>query len=102
MAMSQQEVIKRFMASLDTTTKSGTAAVDEAINYATSGKFKTTQALINQMLADRENAKSGDDFLKRYCGIDLTNADTGAITGSDAGGSKVKTSTSVVPNGTFD
>ncbi len=102
MAMSQQEVIKRFMASLDTTTKSGTAALDEAINYATNGKFKTAQSLINQILADRENAKSGDDFLKRYCGIILGNADTGAITGSDAGGSTTKTSTSVVPNGTFD
>ncbi len=90
------------MASLDTTTKKGTAAVDEAIKAATNGKFKTTQALINQMLTDFANAKSGDDFLKRYCGINLGNADTGAITGSDAGGSKVKTSTSIVPNGTFD
>ena len=102
MAMSQQEVIKKFMASLDKTTKSGTAALDEAINAATNGKFKTAQELINQMLADRAKAKNGDDFLKRFCGINLDNADTGAITGADAGGSKIKTSTSVMPNGTFD
>lgn len=32
----------------------------------------------------------GDDFLKIYCGIDLDNTDTGAITGADAGGSFTK------------
>ena len=36
--------------------------------------------------------------MKTYCGIDLTNDDTGAITGADAGGSVVnKTATSIVP-----
>ena len=39
MAMSQQEVIKKFMASLDKTTQSGTKAINEAIKAATNGKF---------------------------------------------------------------
>ena len=42
-----------------------------------------------------------DRFLKNYCGIDLTNEDTGSIIGADAGGAKVKTAVSIVPeNGT--
>ena len=102
MAMSQQEVIKKFMASLDKTTQSGTSAVNEALKVATNGKFKTFDALKTQLLKDRANSKNGDDFLKRYCGINLDNEDTGAITGSDAGGNTIKTSTSVIPNGTFN
>lgn len=38
-----------------------------------------------------------------YCGIHLTNTDTGAITGKDAGGAKIKTASSIVPeSGTLD
>ena len=44
--VTQQEVIKAFMKSLDKTTKSGTAAVDEAIKASSS--FTSTQAVINQ------------------------------------------------------
>lgn len=49
------------------------------------------------MIRDCKKSKSGDDFLKTYCGINLDNDDTGAITGSDAGGSKTKTAESIVP-----
>ncbi|MBR1730032.1 MAG: hypothetical protein IJ728_10975, partial [Selenomonadaceae bacterium] len=93
----QQEVIKKFMASLDKTTKKGTAALDEAIKACSN--FNTIQEVINKMINDCENASSADDFLKNYCGINLdsSNKDTGAITGSDAGGSKVKTAVSIVP-----
>ena len=38
-----------------------------------------------------------DRFLQEYCGITLLNDDTGAITGSDAGGATVKTAESIVP-----
>ena len=38
-----------------------------------------------------------DKFLKEYCGITLVNEDTGAITGSDAGGETEKTAESIVP-----
>ncbi len=101
MAMSPLEVIKKFMASLDTTTKSGEKALDEAI--AACSNFKSAKEVIAQMLEDQKKSKSADDFLKNYCGIDLDNNDTGAITGKDAGGStKEKTAESIVPEGTVD
>ncbi len=93
--MTQQEVIKKFMASLDTSTLSGTAVLDEAIRNCST--FKSFKDLRNAMISDCKNAKSADDFLKTYCGIDLDNDDTGAITGSDAGGSTTKTNESIVP-----
>ena len=91
----QQEVIKKFMASLDTTKKKGTAALDEAIQACSN--FKSAAEAIEQMVKDCKNAVSGTDFLKNSFGIDLDNTDTGAISGSDAGGSKTKTAASIVP-----
>ena len=90
-------VIKKFMASLDTTTLQSTAALDEAVSVASDGYFATIQDAINQMVSDCQNSSSADNFLKNYCGINLDNTDTGAITGSDAGVSTVKTATSIVP-----
>ena len=86
--MTQQEVIKTFMKSLDETTKKGEAALNEAIKACSS--FKNFKALKAAMIKDCKNAKSGDDFLKNYCGIDYDTEDNGAITGSDAGGSTSK------------
>lgn len=91
----QQEVIKNFMATLDNSTLKGSEAIDAAIRASSS--FQSTQAVIDKMISDCNNANSGDEFLKTYCGIDLSNSDTGAITGSDAGGSKSKTAESIVP-----
>ncbi|MBQ4404879.1 MAG: hypothetical protein II857_10805 [Selenomonadaceae bacterium] len=91
---SQQEVIKKFMASLDTTTKRGETALNEAIKSCST--FNSMQDAIDQMIADCKTAKSADDFLKTYCGINLDNDDTGAITGSDAGGDTTKTAESIV------
>ena len=88
-------VIKKFMKSLDNTTLSGTAAVDEAVKACSD--FSSAQEVINQLISDRQNSSSTSDFLLNYCGINLNNSDTGAITGSDAGGSVTKTATSVVP-----
>ena len=95
----QQDVIKKFMAALDTTTLKGTAALDEAINYATSGTrrpFSTIAEAISAMKADITATDNADTFLKDVCGIDLSNEDTGAITGSDMGGSVPKTAQSIV------
>ena len=101
MAMSQQEVIKKFMASLDNTTKSGEEAIDEAIKSATNSKFKTAKTFIAQMIKDCEKAQNANDFLKNYCGIDLSNDDTGAITGFDAGNSsKQINAEDIVPENT--
>ena len=50
------------------------------------------------MVADCRNASSADDFLLNYCGINLYNDDTGAITGYDAGGSTYeKNASDIVP-----
>ena len=84
------------MYSLDKTTLSGTAALDEAVKYASGGKFKTYKSLIEKFVTDCRNATSVDKFLKEKCNIDLSNSDTGAITGWDAGGIAVKTAESVV------
>ncbi|MBR4905084.1 MAG: hypothetical protein IKZ53_10490 [Selenomonadaceae bacterium] len=96
-AVSQQDVIKKFMKSLDTTNNSGISAVNQAIKAASGGYFTNINDVVDQMIADCQTAGSADTFLKDYCGIDLTNDDTGAITGFDAGGSEVKTASSIVP-----
>ena len=92
----QQDVIKRFMRSLDTTNAKGEAALNEAIKYATGGYFSSFSAAVKQMVADCKNM-SANNFLLKKCGINLSNKDTGAITGSDAGGKKIKTAASIVP-----
>ena len=90
----QREVIRRFMASLDKTPFKGTDALDAAVRACSD--FGGIDELIDQFISDCENAESADDFLKTYCGIDLDNEDTGAITGADAGGDTVKTAESIV------
>ena len=95
-AKSQQEIIKRFMKSLDTTNLSGLKALDQAINYATGGYFANMTAAINQMLDDCKTL-GANNFLLKKCGINLNNTDVGAITGSDAGGATTKTAASIVP-----
>lgn len=91
----QQGVIKAFMKSLDTTTKKGQDALDEAIRKCS--PFSNFQTVKNAIIRDRNNAKSADDFLKNYCGIDYSTKDNGAITGSDAGGATSKTDASIIP-----
>ena len=90
-----QEVIKNFMKSLDETSLSGESAVDEAIQACSD--FNSISDAISQMVSDCKNASSATAFLTDYCGIILDNDDTGAITGSDAGGSTTKTADSIVP-----
>ena len=104
-------------------------ALDLAANYASNNTFATWDALIESFISDvqtygiKENSSNADftydgvdeygqpinvvpesgldNFLKNYCGINLVNEDTGAITGADAGGAETKTPASIVPeNGT--
>ena len=89
----QQEVIRNFMAVLDVTNRKGYAALDEAVQKAT--PFASWQAVVDAMYADSKKY-GADAFLKQRCGIILDNDDTGAITGSDAGGN-TKTAESIVP-----
>ena len=92
---SQKEVIEAFMKSLDKTSASGVNALNEAVKACS--KFKSLQSVINQLINDCKSATIVDEFLQEKCGIILNNEDTGAITGSDAGGSKIKTVENVVP-----
>ena len=91
----QQDVIKKFMASLDKTTLSGTAAVDEAIRACSN--FNSTQEVIDKVVSDCRTVGNAKNFLLNYCGINLYNDDTGAITGWDAGGAIVKDAEDIVP-----
>ena len=93
----QQEVIKSFMKSLDETTKSGTAALNEAVAALTNNAVTSIQTIINQMVADCKETANATKFLSDYCGINLSNTDTGAITGLDAGSSTTaKTAENIV------
>lgn len=92
-----QEVIRRFMASLSTTSKQGIEALDEAVEAASKGKFATRDDVLDSLLADFDTLGDMTAFLKDFCGIDLTNKDVGSTLGSDAGGSKAMASSDVVP-----
>ncbi len=91
-----QTVIKNFMSFLNNTTLQGTSALDAAVRAVSN--FSSWTALKNSLVSDCA-AYSGDweSFLKDMCGIILDNSDTGAISGSDAGGSTTKTAESIVP-----
>ena len=78
----QQDVIKQFMASLDNTTLIGMEAFEEAVKACS--KFGSLQEAIDQMIIDRKASTDEREFLLKYCGINLNNLDTGAITGFDA------------------
>ena len=85
-------VVVDFMSYLDNANLSAQEALDGAINYASGGLFSGESDLISSFLADMA---SGD--LLDITGINLSNADTGAITGLDAGGEKEKNAVSIVP-----
>ena len=93
--MTQVEVLQNFMGSLDTDTSEAATALDNAIKSATA--FDSMQDAIDNMISDCKSASSWKTFLRESCGIILSNEDTGAITGSDAGGDTEKTAKSVVP-----
>ena len=92
--MSAQTVIRNFINALDNTTLSGTVALDTAV--ASVSNFNSWSQLIDTMAYDCAALGNGELFLQKACGIILNNDDTGAITGSDAGGT-LKTADSVVP-----
>lgn len=94
-------VIQSFMASLDVTVQKGFAAVDEAVAACSNGLYSNLTSLVNSFINDclKHSGSSVAErkaFLQQYCGINLDNADTGAITGSDAGGKVTKTAESIV------
>ena len=108
MSKSQQDVIKEFMHVLDESEhSSGTDALNEAVKtistYTKTGysRYNTIQEAIDAFIAlCRANSSDLDKFLLDYCGINLKNDDTGAITGSDAGGLKSKNAEDIVQEDT--
>ncbi len=97
---SQRQVIEGFIKSLDTSNRnSADKALDDAVKNCSGGKFSNFNDLKTQFLSDLQS--NPNNFLQTYCGIDLSNADTGAITGSDAGGSTIKDADSIVPENNF-
>ena len=97
----QQDVIKTFMKSLDDTTQdTAKVAVDEAFNTASNTRFRNMLELTEAFLNDYNSYPKWEDFLREKCGIILDNEDNGSITGLDAGGTKIKTDESIVPENT--
>ncbi|MBR5913274.1 MAG: calcium-binding protein [Selenomonadaceae bacterium] len=91
-----QTVIKNFMSQLDKTSSSGTTALDEAVKSVSN--FSSWSELTTVMVRDCKAYNGNyEGFLKDMCDIVLDNDDTGAITGSDAGGNSTKTAESVIP-----
>lgn len=88
--------MQRFMRVLD---EQGGGAIDAAVSAATKGGFKTLADATTQFVADMNASPSNVVFYKNYCGIDLNNADTGSITGSDAWGGDEETAETIVPEG---
>ena len=83
------------MKTLDNTTSKGSTALSEAVQAVS--KFTSWSQVISTMVKDCASyGGNGTKFLKDKCGIVLNNSDTGAIIGSDAGGSSTKTATNIV------
>ena len=104
----QVGIIKQLVEGLTTTSKTGENAVNEALK---SIGIKNYTLLVNNFKNDlysgvpsysSESARSSavKTALEQYCGIRLSNTDTGAITGSDADGKSTKTAESVIPEST--
>lgn len=96
---SQKEVIEGFMRSLDASARiNADDALNDAVRQSSGGKFADFDDLKTQFLSDLQS--NPGTFLTGFCGIDLGNTDTGAITGADAGGS-TKTAEDIVPENNF-
>ncbi|MBQ7496275.1 MAG: hypothetical protein IJU00_00300, partial [Selenomonas sp.] len=90
-----KEVIQNFVQTISESPLQGMAALDEAVKAGTS--FKDANDVVNRLVADCQAAGNADTFLKKYCGINLDNEDTGIITGWDAGGMKAVSREELVP-----
>jgi len=96
--------VRGLMSALDNAAD-GAAAFDSAIasNSAFADATAVTTALLNDFSAiegGSSSIASTLQFLSTKCDINLSNADTGALTGSDAGGGPEKTAESIVQEGT--
>ncbi len=92
-------VIKKFVKTLMETKKAGYDAIDEAFKAVGAVRYDVFQSKYGTELRNTPfyQTSGAQTFAEQNCGIRLNNEDTGAITGSDAGGKTTKTAESIVP-----
>ena len=97
----QKEVVKALVKSLvysNANSSTGSNALTSFLNKLGVSNYTSLKSTYS-------NAKSGysdQDFLEEVCNVRRNNSDTGAITGSDANGSIIKTNSSIIPeNSTY-
>lgn len=84
--ITQQQILERFMHSLSETEKSGTAALDEAIDCATKNSaahFSTIAQALAAMKNDIDSADDAENFLEDFCGIDSEESSTTLVSHDD-------------------
>ena len=94
---SDLKVIQNFMQTVSESPLKGKASLDEAVKASSS--YGSFAAVVNSMVKDCQRAGNAETFLQKYCGISLSNKDTGAITGWEAGGRDMKTWESMASQG---
>ena len=107
----QQNVLKNLMGIMDKEERRAVdynedsfkdialATLNKAIFYASNNLYGTVNDLVNSFVSALRNfTGTAEQFLLNYCGINLSNDDTGAITGYDARGSAYqKNAVNIVP-----
>ena len=96
----QVDVIKSLVQSLISAGKSGTTGDAALTSFLNTYGLSNYAALKTKFVDALSGYSSAQTFLEQVCGIRVNNTDTGAITGSDAGGSTTKTSDSIIPEST--
>ena len=101
MSTAQQKILT-FMNTLDTNSIGGRSALDAAVTACSS--FSSAQDWIDHFISDIQSylnaGHNAAETLSALCGINLTNADTGSITGLDAGNGIEKTALSIISEST--
>ncbi|MBR1857891.1 MAG: hypothetical protein IJ797_00145, partial [Selenomonadaceae bacterium] len=95
----QVEVIKKFVKGLidaGNNNLTGTSAVDYAIKSLGINGISNYALLKVNFIKSAQKYDSTQKFLETECGVRLNNADIGAISGSDAGGTTTKTAESII------
>ncbi|MBR6888268.1 MAG: hypothetical protein IKN16_07450 [Selenomonadaceae bacterium] len=92
-------VIKKFVKTLVETKKTGSDAIDEAFKAVGAVRYDVFKSKYGTELRNTlyYQTSGAQTFAEQNCGIRINNEDTGAITGSDAGGKTTKTAESIVP-----
>ena len=95
-------VIKKIVKTLIETKSTGTDAVDAAMKAVGAIRYDVFKSKYETELWETPyyQTSGAQTFAEQNCGIRINNKDTGAITGSDAGGKTIKTAESIIPEST--